>query len=180
MKARMLFATGTEEVEALAVVDILRRAGVECLLVSADDADYATGSHNITIKMDEKISNIDGVQDMLILPGGIPGVPNLASNEKVQKLVHAQNGAGKYVAAICAAPTALGGFGILKDKVACCYPSMEDGLRCKEVSYEPVVHDGNIITSRGLGTAIPFALKLVEILVDKQTADELGKKIVFY
>jgi 4-methyl-5(b-hydroxyethyl)-thiazole monophosphate biosynthesis len=179
MKVRVLFAQGNEEVEALTVVDLLRRAGIECLMVASDDSDYITSSHKVVIKMDEKISDITDDSDMIVLPGGIPGVPNLQSNAKVEALVKKQYEAGKYVAAICAAPTALGAFGILTDKKATCYPGMEDKLNCREVSYDSVVVDGNVITSRGLGTAIDFGLKLIEVLINKQTSDEIAKKIVY-
>ena len=151
MKARVLFATGYEEVEALTVVDLLRRAGVECLMVSADDQDTVTGARGMEVTMDEK----------------------------VQAMVKAQNDRGGYVAAICAGPTALGAFGVLADKNATCYPGCEDQLMAKRHSTEPVVVDGNVITSRGVGTAIEFALKLVEILIDRQTADDLAEKIVY-
>ena len=102
MKARMLFATGYEEVEALTVVDILRRAGIECAMVAADDSEAVTGAHGICVSMDEKLSEISGECDIVILPGGIPGVPNLKANPKVEALVKKQNDRGAYVAAICA------------------------------------------------------------------------------
>lgn len=179
MKARMLFANGYEEVEALTVVDILRRAGIDCLMVSADDNDSETGSHGIEIRMDEKLSGISGDCDVVILPGGMPGVTNLKNNEAVRALVKAQYEAGAWVAAICAAPTALGAFGILADRKATCYPGMESQLMCREHSLEPVVVDGNVITSRGVGTAIEFGLTIVEQLIDGKTADELAEKIVY-
>lgn len=179
MKARVLFATGYEEVEALTVVDLLRRAGVECLMVSADDQDTVTGARGMEVTMDEKISEINDQCDLVVLPGGIPGIPNLKANPKVQAMVKAQNDRGGYVAAICAGPTALGVFGVLADKNATCYPGCEDQLMAKSHSTEPVVVDGNVITSRGVGTAIEFALKLVEILIDRQTADDLAEKIVY-
>ena len=175
MKARVLFATGYEEVEALTVVDLLRRAGVECLMVSADDQDTVTGARGMEVTMDEKLSEIDDQCDLVVLPGGIPGVPNLKTNSKVQAMVKAQNDRGGYVAAICAGPTALGAFGVLADKNATCYPGCEDQLMAKRHSTEP----GDVITSRGVGTAIEFALKLVEILIDRQTADDLAEKIVY-
>jgi 4-methyl-5(b-hydroxyethyl)-thiazole monophosphate biosynthesis len=179
MKVRMFFATGYEEVEALTVVDLLRRAGADCLMVSAEDSDSVTGAHGISVAMDEKISEIADDADMLVLPGGIPGVPNLMANSQVKDKIVNQYEKGKLVAAICAAPTALGAFGILKDKKATCYPGMESQLQSKDISSDSVVTDGNVITSRGLGTAIPFGLKLVEILFDKNTAEELAEKIVY-
>lgn len=179
MKARMLFATGYEEVEALTVVDILRRAGIECSMVAADDADTVTGSHGICVSMDEKLSDVKDTCDIVILPGGVPGVPNLKANSMVEKLVKDQNDRGAYVAAICAGPTALGAFGVLADKTATCYPGCEGQLMAKKHSTEPVVVDGNVITSRGVGTAIDFGLKIVEVLLNKAVADDLAEKIVY-
>ncbi len=179
MKARILFATGYEEVEALTVVDLLRRVGIECSMVAADDADAVTGAHGICVKMDEKLSEISDECDIVILPGGIPGVPNLKANPKVEALVKKQNDRGAYVAAICAGPTALGAFGVLADKTATCYPGCEGQLMAKEHRMDTVVVDGNVITSRGVGTAIDFALKIVEVMIDKKTADDLAEKIVY-
>ena len=179
MKARILFATGYEEVEALTVVELLRRVGIECSMVAADDADAVTGAHGICVKMDEKLSEISDECDIVILPGGIPGVPNLKANPKVEALVKKQNDRGAYVAAICAGPTALGAFGVLADKTATCYPGCEGQLMAKKHRMDPVVVDGNVITSRGVGTAIDFALKIVEVMIDKKTADDLAEKIVY-
>lgn len=179
MKTRMLFATGYEEVEALTVVDLLRRAGVECEMVASDDAKTVTGAHGIEVTMDAGISDIHGTCDAVILPGGIPGVPNLKANPKVEEVVKEQYESGAYVAAICAGPTALGAFGILNDKNATCYPGCEGQLFSKSHSTDSVVVDGNVVTSRGVGTAIEFGLKLVELLIDRKTADDLAAKIVY-
>lgn len=179
MKVRVLFATGNEEVEALTVVDLIRRAGIECLMVSTEDTDTITSSHNVVIGMDEKLSDISDDADMIVLPGGIPGVPNFIANPKVKEYVVRNYEAGKYIAAICAAPTALGAFGILKDKKAICYPGMEGELNCAEVVMQSVVKDGKIITSRGLGTAIDFGLELITCLKGKKVSDTIAKKIVY-
>lgn len=179
MKARMLFATGYEEVEALTVVDILRRAGIDCVMVAADDEESVTGAHGISVHMDERLSDVKDQCDLVILPGGIPGVPNLKANPKVEALVRSQNDRDAYVAAICAGPTALGAFGVLENRKATCYPGCEGQLMAKEHSTDMVVVDGNVITSRGIGTAIEFGLRLVEVLIDKAAADELAEKIVY-
>ena len=179
MKVRMLFETGYEEVEALTVVDLLRRAKVDCLMVAADDQDTVTGSHGITVKMDEKISELADDADMIVLPGGMPGVTNLIANEKVKNLVCGQYEAGRYVAAICAAPTIYGEMGLLEGKNATCYPGMEDKLLGANWQEQPVVVDGNFVTSRGVGTAIAFALTLVTILKDEETAKSLANSIVY-
>ena len=178
MKARVLFATGYEEVEALTVVDLLRRAGVECLMVSADDLDTVTGARGMEVTMDEKLSEIDDQCDLVVLPGGIPGVPNLKANSKVQAMVKAQNDRGGYVAAICAGPTALGAFGVLADKNATCYPGFEDQLKGAKFKAVPVVTDGNITTSRGMGTSILLGLELVKLLKDEETSKKLAEAIM--
>ena len=131
------------------------------------------------IEDDPYLKKIADDADMVVLPGGMPGVTNLIANEKVKNLVCGQYEAGRYVAAICAAPTAFGAFGILKDKKATCYPGMEAGLHCAEVLYDSVVTDGKVITSRGMGTAIDFGLKLVEILTDQNTSEKLAAAIVY-
>ena len=178
MKARVLFATGYEEVEALTVVDLLRRAGVECLMVSADDQDTVTGARGMEVTMDEKLSEIDDQCDLVVLPGGIPGVPNLKTNSKVQAMVKAQNDRGGYVAAICAGPTALGAFGVLADMNATCYPGFEDQLKGAKFKAVPVVTDGNITTSRGMGTSILLGLELVKLLKDEETSKKLAEAIM--
>jgi 4-methyl-5(b-hydroxyethyl)-thiazole monophosphate biosynthesis len=179
-KVNVFFATGTEEVEALTVVDILRRAKLETEMISTTGDIYVTGSHGITIKMDRLIDDVDDSADMIVLPGGIPGVPNLLSNKQLNDIIYKYDKTdGKYLAAICAAPTIYGKLGLLKGKKATCYPGMEDGLEGAEVSFDSVVADGKYITSRGLGTAIDFALKIVSVLVDEKKADELAAKIVY-
>lgn len=117
--------------------------------------------------------------DAIVIPGG-PGHRHIGECRELQALTttYAKT-AGKTVAAICAAPTYLGAWGILAQKTATCYPGMEDGLHCKTVSHETVVIDGNIITSRGPGTAFPFALTLVEILVGKAKRDQLAVGTVY-
>ena len=172
-------ADGFEEVEGLTAVDLLRRAGVSVTMVSIMGRTKITGARNISVNTDILIEDIKEEADMLVLPGGMPGVTNLIANEKVKNLVCGQYEAGRYVAAICAAPTAFGAFGILKDKKATCYPGMEAGLHCAEVLYDSVVTDGKVITSRGMGTAIDFGLKLVEILTDQDTSEKLAAAIVY-
>jgi 4-methyl-5(b-hydroxyethyl)-thiazole monophosphate biosynthesis len=179
-KVNVFFATGTEEVEALTVVDILRRAKVETEMISTTGDIYITGSHGITVKMDRLIDDVDDSADMIVLPGGIPGVPNLLGNKQLNDIIYNYDKTdGKYLAAICAAPTIYGKLGLLKGKKASCYPGMEDGLVGADVQYDSVVRDGKYITSRGLGTAIPFALKLVSVLTDEKTSEQLAAKIVY-
>lgn len=180
-KAYLFFATGFEEVEALTVVDILRRGGVDCKTVSIMGDYDVTSSHAITIRadlvFDEK--ELDDA-DMLIMPGGIPGTPNLKAHVGLEKLIRKYAEDGKYLAAVCAAPTIYGEMGLLEGKKATCYPGMESGLVGAEASSESVVCDGQYITSRGMGTCIDFGLTLLEKLTDKETAQDIGKKIVYY
>lgn len=179
-KAAILLAEGFEEVEALTPVDLLRRAGVETLIVSADDKRIVTGSHAISIQSDLLLKefNVSDI-DLLILPGGMPGTKNLDANESVRNAVLACDKRECFLAAICAAPSVFGHLGILKGRKATCYPGFEDQLEGAEFVTDSVVTDGHIITSRGLGTAIPFGLKLAELLVNTETAEKLAKGIIY-
>lgn len=178
-KVNMYFATGFEEVEALTVVDLLRRVKIEVDMVSITGIKEVKGAHGITVKMDKVFDKADDDVDMLILPGGMPGTTNLAAHLGLETMIKTYNNRGKYIAAICAAPTVFGKMGLLKGKYATCYPGMEDGLEGAIVKYDPVVIDENIITSRGLGTAIDFALAIICELIDEETANDLAKKVVY-
>ena len=176
----IFLAEGFEEIEGLMVVDLLRRVGIRVDMVSISDSLTVTGSHKIPVTADKLLKDIDfDAYELLVLPGGMPGTTRLGACEALCDEVVKACENGKKIAAICAAPTVFGKLGLLKGKKACCYPDMEDGLVGAEVSYEPVTVDGNIITSRGLGTALPFALVLIEQLLDKKTADDLAKKVVY-
>ena len=177
----ILTANGLEEVEALTPADILRRAGFCVDLISLDGTHTVTSSHHVTFTADRLIEDMDlDAYDAVILPGGMPGTLVLRDDKRVSQIIRTFAKDGRLVAAICAAPTVLGHSGLLKKKKATCYPGMEDGLTGAEVlTDQQVVIDGNIITSRGLGTAIPFALSIVEYFSDKKTADELAQKIVY-
>lgn len=181
MKNVMIFlADGFEEVEALTPVDLLRRSGANVRMVSVGDNLTVRGSHNIFINADFCISDVnDSDTDLFILPGGMPGTKNLDSNETVKSIIKKSYEKGKYVSAICAAPSVFGHIGILENKKACCYPGFENELFGADVKFEPVVVDGNIITGRGMGTAIEFGLKLVEILFGKEKSVEIGKSIIY-
>lgn len=175
----LFMADGFEEVEGLTVVDILRRAGVALKTVSIMGRRQVVGAHGIEVVADCLFEEIQESAEMLILPGGIPGTPNLKAHAGLEKLIQASAGKGAYLAAICAAPTVYGELGLLKGKRATCYPGMEDGLLGAEVSCESVVADDKFITSRGVGTAIEFALKLVEVLKGKEEADRIATAIVY-
>ncbi len=179
-RVNIFFATGYEEVEALTVVDLLRRAGVETTMVSVTGEKNVTGSHGITIQVDKLFKEIDDSADMLVLPGGMPGTPNLKAHKGLTEMIERYAAdSSKYIAAICAAPTVFGEMGLLQDRMATCYPGMEEGLIGATVLEDKVVIDGRIITSRGLGTAIHFGLALVGILAGGDEAKELAGKIVY-
>lgn len=179
-KVCVFFGTGYEEIEALAVVDILRRQGIETEMVSVMGEKTVTGSHKIPVVMDRLIEDVDfDSVDMIVLPGGLAGTNELENCSQLMKQVDSFVAAGKAVSAICAAPTILGHRGHLKGKKAICYPGLEEQLNGATVVYEAVVRDGNIITGRGMGCAIPFALLILEYLVDQKAADAMAQKIVY-
>ena len=174
-----ILADGFEEIEAICVIDILRRAGVDVKTVSVTDNKLVCGAHNIPVQADILLKDTDDDYNMIFLPGGYPGYINLKQNEKVISLIHSANANGKWIAAICAAPSILGAEGVLKGKKACCFPGFEEELNCDEVVYDEVVCCDNIITSRGAGTAHKLGFKLVEILKTKDEADKLSKTMVY-
>ena len=173
-KVILFFAEGTEEVEALASVDILRRAGAD-VIVCGVGGEMRTGAHGITVKTDVTDADLsDGADfDMVVLPGGMPGAATLDKHEGLRKLILDFAAKGKPIAAICAAPMVLGKLGLLKGKKATCYPSFEQYLDGAECVNAHVVRDGNIITGMGPGAAMEFALTIVDLLVGKEKVDEL-------
>lgn len=176
----VFLADGLEEIEGLTVVDILRRAGVETRTVSISGNRKVVGSHQIPIEADILIEEADFEEaELLVLPGGMPGTLHLGACKTLTDQLVKFAAEGKKVAAICAAPSVLGDLGILKGKKACCYPGFEPRLAGAEVVYEEVALDGNVTTSRGMGTAIPFALNLVAQLVSEEKAVELKKGIIY-
>ena len=178
--AYLFFATGFEEVEALTVVDLLRRGDVDCKTVSVTGDYDVTGSHGITIRADLLFDETDlTAGEMVILPGGMPGTTNLKAHAGLTRLIEQYHGEGKYLAAACAAPTVYGEMGLLEGKNATCYPGMEDGLIGANKLTDPVVVDGQFITSRGMGTCIDFGLKLLALLTDEANAKVTGTRIVY-
>ena len=181
MAIAVFFAEGFEEIEALTVVDLARREGLETWMVSVTGKDKVTGSHGIVVEMDKLIEEVDFSKvEMIVLPGGMPGTLNLKACRPLMDQVMKFHQEKRYLAAICAAPTIFGELGILEGKEACCYPGMEEQLKTeKQVTSSLVVAD-HILTSRGMGTAITFGLKIIEIFLGKERADQLGKGIVYY
>lgn len=173
-KVALFLANGFEEIEALATVDILRRAQIPVETISISDEKTVTGAHNVPVIADTTFqqANFSDVE-VLILPGGMPGAKNLNEHEGLKQLVTKFNGEGKQVAAICAAPIVLGGLGLLKDKRATCYPGFEAELTGAQATGESVVVDGNITTGKGPGLAFDFALRLVEQIAGLKTRQEV-------
>lgn len=176
----VFLANGFEEIEALTVVDICRRAGVVVDMVSIQEGTEVTGSHNICVKADMVYADaVFGEYDMLVLPGGLPGTTNLEAHQGLMEQLDAFYEKGKYIAAICAAPTVFGHRGYLKGRKACCYPGMEEQLEGACRVWDSVAVDGQVITSRGMGCAIDFALAITEVMVNQETAERLAKGIVY-
>ncbi len=174
----VFFATGYEEVEALTVVDILRRADIDTKMVSVTGEKQVTSSHKVTVEMDELLENVDfNAIDVLVLPGGLPGTTNLEACEPLMKQVDAFVADGKLVAAICAAPSILGHKGFLKGKKACSSPSFESQLDGAQIVDKPAVIDGDIITGRGMGAAVPFGLAILEKLKGRAAAEKVADAI---
>lgn len=179
-KVGIFLADGFEEIEGLTVVDILRRAGVDISMISINGKKKVTGAHGIALDTDEDIAQCDPDDlDMLVLPGGMPGTTNLAACEKLIEALKKADLEKRGIAAICAAPSVLGDLGFLKGKKAVCYPGFESRLTGAEVLAVPVVTDGHITTSRGMGTAIAFALELTERLKGKEAAEQTGRSIIY-
>ena len=182
-KAYIFLATGFEEIEAVSVIDVLRRAGVGIVAVAIPeepDECWVEGAHGISMFGDNVFEETDFSDgDMLILPGGQPGTNNLNAHKKLKKLIQTYYFQKKHIAAICAAPSILGEMGLLNGKRAVCYPGYENHLIGAEIAEnERVVVADNIITSKGPGTAIEFALKLVEILAGQEMAEKLRNGMI--
>ncbi|MFR1151064.1 MAG: DJ-1 family glyoxalase III [Butyricicoccus sp.] len=177
----VLLAEGFEEVEALTPVDLLRRAGVETRLVGVT-GETVCGARGINVVTDLSMDEVDLAKaDMLVLPGGMPGMTNLYADKRVTDAVRTMADAGKYVAAICAAPSIiLGGMGLLEGKKATCYPGMEDGMTGATPVKANAVTDGKIITGCGVGGALDFACELITALCGKAKADEIAESVVHH
>lgn len=179
-KVCVFFGTGYEEIEALTVVDLLRREDIPVDMVSVTGEETVVSSHGIGVKMDCLLEDVDfGDVDMIVLPGGMPGTVNLEACGPLMEQVDAFYQAGKNIAAICAAPSILGHRGMLKGKKACSYPSFEDHLEGAEVTQNPVEVTDHIITGRGMGCAIDFGLAIVGKLRGKEQAAVLAGNVIY-
>ena len=171
-------AEGFEEIEALTVVDVLRRVGVEVVAAGVGRR-QVSGKHGVRVIADAVLGEVaDQSFEMIVLPGGVPGVPNLASDPTVAQIVRAHAGDGAWIAAICAAPSILGDLGLLDGKQATIHPGWRDKLTGGSYREETVVLDGRVVTSRGPGTALPFALTLARLLVGESRAAEVASAMV--
>lgn len=178
MKVAVLLANGFETLEALTVVDILRRGEVECNTFSLEGNEVTT-SHNIKFKADKSIMDEEiNSYDFLVLPGGMPGSINLRDDERVIELVKKFNEKNKWVCAICAGPIVLGKAGITEGKNVTCYPGFEEELGNCNYKNDMVVVDGNIITGRGPAAAIPFAFEILS-KISEEKAEKIKKAMLF-
>lgn len=176
----VFLAQGFEETEAVAPIDILRRCEKEVVTVGIGD-NIIKGSHGITVVTDteDKLIELNNELEMIVLPGGMPGTLNLEKSEVVQTAIEYCIANGKYIGAICAAPSILGHKGLLKGKKAVCYTGFEAQLEGAELVDEPAVQDGKIITARGAGAAVDFGLKLVEALISKEGSEKMGETLLW-
>lgn len=173
-------AHGFEDLEAVTIVDLLRRAGIEVITAGLQSG-LVKGARGTRVQPDATLDEVIGRDfDMIVLPGGMPGAENLTNDPRIQALLKRLSEAGKYTAAICAAPIALAQAGLLDGKRATSYPGFVDRLPIPGVRYltDPVVIDGKVVTSRGPGTAMDFALTLIELLQDKVTRDKVEAGLV--
>ena len=177
-KVLVPLAEGFEEIEAITIIDVLRRADVDlttCFLHN----NPVKGASGVRITADRSLEGIVAADfDMICLPGGMPGAAHLKEDERVLSVAKAIVASGGYAAAICAAPMVLGHAGLLHNKKATCYPGFEKQLTGATLTNERVVADGQIITGNGPGAALPFALKLVELLAGGATASKLREQML--
>lgn len=177
-KVLIPLAPGFEEIEALAVVDILRRAGIEVVLAGTAD-NPIEGRNRIKVLADASLDFVKGEDfDMIVLPGGAVGTENLKKDVRVKEIIERLYKKGRFITAICAAPTVLSAIGITEGKTVTSHPTVRAKLQKEKLSDDRVVVDGNIITSQGPGTAIEFAFKLIEVLLGKGKTAEVNKGVL--
>lgn len=180
-KVYVFLAEGFEESEAVVPIDLMRRARLEVVTVSVTEDPVVVSSHGIPVTADTTISELTDLADAIFLPGGLKGTNNLKASEAVAAKILAHKEAGKYLSAICAAPTVYGLMGLLEGKKATCYPGKEAELLGAEWTgaVQTVTVDGQFITSRGMGTSIDFGLKMIELLVSREKAQEIANQVLY-
>ena len=177
-RVALLLAPGYEELEAVTVVDILRRANIQCDIVGTREG-VIPSARNVKILPDKSVDDImEDTYDLIVLPGGIDGTENLARDQRVVALLTRHLKLGKRLGAICAAPTVLERHDLVTGKTITCHPVSRDAIKKARISDDRVVKDGLVITSQGPGTAMDFALSLVEILAGKEKVKELKKGLL--
>jgi protein DJ-1 len=178
--ALVLVAQGTEEMEAVISIDVLRRGGIDVTVAGVDGTDPIRCSRGVVITPDVALDGVDGDFDIVVLPGGAEGAQRLALSARVGDILRRQEQSGRLVGAICAAPIALEAHGVFEGRQLTSHPSVKEVLEdWGEYSEHPVVADGNLITSRGPGTAFPFALRIVGTLTDAQRMLEVRAPMMF-
>lgn len=179
-KVYIFLADGFEEIEGLTVVDLMRRADIDIVTVSIKESKEVTTAHGISLKTDAVFNETDfSDADMLVLPGGMPGTLHLGEYKPLAELLTQFYQKGGKIAAICAAPSVFAQLGFLEGRRATAYPSFLEKLSGAKTCEDKVVVDGNVTTSRGMGTAIDFGLSLITQLVGEQKAEEIAASIVY-
>ena len=179
-KVYEFLSNGTEEVEALIPVDVLRRAGVEMVLVSTTCSLVITSAHSVNIVADALIEDVDTSDaDLLMIPGGLPGAENLCNHPMVREAIKRQYDSGKLVSAICAGPMIFGSLGITEGKRCTCYPGFEEHLTGAVYTADLVTVDGNIVTGEGPAATFPYAYTLCEMLCGAATTEALKAGMMY-
>jgi 4-methyl-5(b-hydroxyethyl)-thiazole monophosphate biosynthesis len=177
-KVALFLAEGFEEVEAITPADFLRRSGIDLVLVGVTGK-TVTGAHGIKIECDTVVGDLKGDLDGVVIPGGMPGASHIADDEKTVAIIKSALEADVLVGAICAAPAVvLGAHGLIEGRMFTCYPGFENTFKGASFSEDRVVHDGNLITSRGPGTAAEFSEALVEYLCGPDAREKLHKSTI--
>lgn len=180
-KVALFIENGSEELELIAPLDVMRRANLEVDVISANNEDFITSAHNVKIIADKKIEEINNIldYDAIVIPGGMPGSTLLRDNKKIIEFYQTMYNSGKLVAAICAAPIVLSAAGITDDKEVTSYPGFDKEINCKSYNSEKaVVVDKNVITAQGPAVAILFGYEIVNYLLQGNTADDIKKTML--
>ncbi|MDH4283041.1 MAG: DJ-1/PfpI family protein [Myxococcales bacterium] len=178
--ALVLLAQGSEEIEAVISIDVLRRGGIDVTVAGIDGADPIRCSRGVVITPDVALEGLEGNYDIIVLPGGAEGAQRLSQSAKVGEILRKQEKNGGWVGAICAAPAALRAHRVFEGRQMTSHPSVKAALEgWAQYSEHPVVADGNLITSRGPGTAFAFALRIVGVLADAQRMVEVRAPMMF-
>jgi protein DJ-1 len=178
--ALVLLAQGSEEIEAVISIDVMRRGEIDVTVAGVDGTDPIRCSRGVVITPDIALDDVAGDFDIVVLPGGAEGAQRLVRSAKVGEILQRQEKSGRWLGAICAAPIALKAHGVFRNRQLTSHPSVKDMLEdWGEYSEHPVVADGNLITSRGPGTAFPFALRIVGALTDAERMVEVRAPMMF-